>query len=494
MIPGQETDDGLAGDFSFTAHWETFMAVDRDLKKLLQGIPAVDAVLGLEGVGALEDRFGRRLLLEEIRNFLSAIRSMVVAGELEADSLARLSAAAAEEVGARLERRMGFSLRRLINATGVVVHTNLGRSPLAPETAARVAELASAYSNLEYDIGKGQRGSRNDHFCRMLAELTGAEAGTVVNNNAGAVLLALNSLSEGKETVVSRGELVEIGGSFRIPDVCSKSGARLREVGTTNRTHLHDYQRAVGPETGLLLKVHGSNYRIIGFTREVPLAELVRLGREHGLPVMYDLGSGSLFDLSDLGIRGEPTVAEALEAGVDVVTFSGDKLLGGPQAGFIVGRKKAVDLVDANPLKRALRVDKMTIAALEMTFHAYLTGRAETDVPAVRMIRLEPGAIRRRARLFVRRLRAAAGDRVVAVDVVPGASRVGGGAAPEMDLPTWLAALRPASGSPAAFERRLREQDPPVVARVVEDRVCFDFRTVLPGEDKLLATIVAGLL
>lgn len=465
-----------------------------ELQSLLQGLPAVDALLGREEIRALEDEFGRELLLAELRGFLAHLRKQAVAGRIEKTEIERRSEDAAAEVRSRLERRTSFSLKQVINATGVIVHTNLGRAPLSPDTARRVADLASVYSNLEYDLDKGTRGSRNDHFCRMLAELTGAEAGTVVNNNAGAVLLALNSLSEGRETVVSRGELVEIGGSFRIPDVMSKSGARLREVGATNRTHLHDYQRAIGPDSGLLLKVHGSNFRIVGFTREVSLEELVRLGRECGLPVMYDLGSGSLFDLEDCGIAGEPTVARALKAGVDVVTFSGDKLLGGPQAGLIVGRKTAIDKLDANPLKRALRVDKMTIAALEMTFHDYLTGRAVETVPVVRMIHLTPEAVRRRARLFVRRLRAALGHREVLLEVVQGSSRVGGGAAPEMDIPTWLAAVRPVSQSPAALERWLRCQDPPVVARVYEDRVLFDFRTVLPGEDKLLASIVAGAL
>ncbi len=465
-----------------------------ELQQVLKGIPAVDVLLGREEIGLLEVEYGRQLLLEELRGFLSRLRAEASAGSLDAAEIHRLVAGTAVELRGRLERRMAYSLRRVINATGVIVHTNLGRAPLSPATAARVAELASAYNTLEYDLAKGSRGSRNDHFCRMLAELTGAEAGTVVNNNAAAVLLALNSLSEGRETVVSRGELVEIGGSFRIPDVCSKSGAVLREVGTTNRTHLHDYQRAIGPDTGLLLKVHGSNYRIVGFTREVPLGELVQLGRDQGLPVMYDLGSGSLLDLAACGIPDEPTVASALAAGVDVVTFSGDKLLGGPQAGLIVGKREAIEQLDANPLKRALRVDKMTIAALEVTFHDYLTGRAEEAVPAVRMIRMEPGAIRRRARLFVRRLRSAPGDPAAELDVVQGSSRVGGGAAPEKDIPTWLASVRPVSQSAAALERRLRRQNPPVVARVHEDRLFFDFRTVLPGEDKLLATIVAGLI
>lgn len=467
---------------------------ENEVRVLLQRLPAVDTLLGREEIRALEEVFGRQLLLAEVRHFLAHLRTEAVAGRLSGAELEERSTDAVAEIRGRLEKRTAFSLRRVINATGVIVHTNLGRAPLSPETARRVADLASGYSNLEYDLGKGSRGSRNDHFSRMLAELTGAEAGTVVNNNAGAVLLALNSLSEGRETVVSRGELVEIGGSFRIPDVMSKSGSLLREVGTTNRTHLHDYKRAIGDNTGLLLKVHGSNYRIVGFTREVSLEDLVGLGREHGLSVMYDLGSGSLFDLADVGLPDEPTVARALSAGVDLVTFSGDKLLGGPQAGFIVGKKAAIDLLDANPLKRALRVDKLTIAALEITFRDYLTGRAEETVPVVRMIRMPPAAVRRRANLFVRRLKAAAGDRVGLLEVVQGSSRVGGGAAPEMDIPTWLAAVRPISQSPAALERRLRRQDPPVVVRVHEDRVFFDFRTVLPGEDKLLATIVAGAL
>jgi len=465
-----------------------------DLQQLLKGLPAVDTLLAREGFADLEQQFGRELLLEELRGFLDDLRRQAVEGDLTADELQRQSGTALTGVRQRLEQRTAFSLQPVINATGVILHTNLGRAPLSPETLQRVARLGAGYSNLEYDLDQGQRGSRNDHFCRMLAELTGAEAGTVVNNNAGAVLLALNSLSEGLETVVSRGELVEIGGSFRIPDVCSKSGARLREVGTTNRTHLHDYQKAIGPDTGLLLKVHGSNYRIVGFTREVPLEEMVQLGRAHGLPVMYDLGSGSLLDLAPLGLPDEPTVASALAAGADVVTFSGDKLLGGPQAGLIVGREEAVSKLDANPLKRALRVDKLTIAALELTFRDYLTGRAEVTVPVVRMLFMPPGTVRRRARLFIRRLRNLLGDRPLKLGVEQGSSRVGGGAAPERDLPTWLAAVQPVKRSAASLERRLRRLKPPVVARVHEDRVFFDFRTVLPGEDKLLATLVAGVL
>ena len=293
-----------------------------------------------------------------------------------------------------LERQTRPRLRRVINATGVVIHTNLGRSPLHPSALQHLIDVSRAYSNLEYDLDRGERGSRYDHVEEILCRLSGAESAMVVNNNAGAVLLVLNTLAEGREVVVSRGELVEIGGAFRIPDVMKRSDALLREVGTTNRTHLDDYQEAIGPQTALLLKVHTSNFRVLGFTSDVALPELIQLGKQHHLPVMEDLGSGCLIDLTRYGLLKEPTVQEVMKTGVDVVTFSGDKLLGGPQAGIILGKKEVLDLVKANPLTRALRIDKLTLAALESTLLLYLDEKkAMEEIPTLQMLTVRPGSI-----------------------------------------------------------------------------------------------------
>jgi L-seryl-tRNA(Ser) seleniumtransferase len=383
-----------------------------------------------------------------------------------------------------------FSLRPVINATGVVLHTNLGRALLSGSAMARVAAVAAAYSNLELDLATKERGSRYTHVDGLLRRLTGAEDALVVNNNAAAVLLALESLARGREVVVSRGELIEIGGEFRIPDIMLRSGARLREVGTTNRTHPRDYAEAIGPDTALLLKVHTSNYRVVGFTAEVAARELAQLGRERGVPVMEDLGSGSLLDLRPHGFPYEPTVPDVVAAGVDLVSFSGDKLLGGPQAGIIVGRQALVSRLKKNPLNRALRIDKLTVAALEATLTSYEAGDALQTVPTLQRLTEPLGAVRARARRLLARLDPALRRQLQAA-LVPATSQVGGGALPTVELPTVAVAIGADGAQARALDAVLRTGDPPVIGRIADDRLLLDCRTVLPGEIPPLALALA---
>ncbi len=383
-----------------------------------------------------------------------------------------------------------FSLAPVINATGVILHTNLGRAPLSALALERIRQVAGAYSNLELDVAEKERGSRYAHVDGLLRRLTGAEASLVVNNNAAAVLLALETLAGGKEVVVSRGELIEIGGEFRIPDIMRRSGAVLREVGTTNRTHLRDYAEAIGPDTGLLLKVHTSNYRILGFTSEVAARELAQLGREHGIAVMEDLGSGCLVDLRPYGFPYEPTVPQAVAAGIDVVTFSGDKLLGGPQAGILVGRNDLVERLKRNPLNRALRIDKLTLAALEATLYAYEAGTALQTLPALRSLTEPLPRVRRRARSLLRRLAPGVGS-LLGATLVEDRAQVGGGALPLVELPTAAVALT--RWSAQELDRALRSGEPPVIARILHDRLLLDCRTVQGGEVPLLARALTRL-
>jgi L-seryl-tRNA(Ser) seleniumtransferase len=383
-----------------------------------------------------------------------------------------------------------FSLRPVVNATGVVLHTNLGRALLGEAAIARVVAVAAAYSNLELDLATKERGSRYAHVDALLQRLTGAEAALVVNNNAAAVLLALESLARGREVVVSRGELIEIGGEFRIPDIMLRSGARLREVGTTNRTHPRDYAEAIGPDTALLLKVHTSNYRVVGFTADVSSRELVQIGRARGVPVMEDLGSGSLLDLRAHGFPHEPTVPEVVAAGVDLVSFSGDKLLGGPQAGIVVGRGELVGRLRKNPLNRALRIDKLTVAALEATLTAYEAGEAGRAIPTLQRLTEPLPAIRARARRLLARLDPALRRRLHA-RLVDATSQVGGGALPTVELPTVAVALGAEGGQARALDLALRTGDPPVIARVADDRLLLDCRTVLPSQVAPLADALA---
>jgi len=457
-----------------------------ELTGALRRLPSVDGLV-------------RQLQGREVMQSLSRARLTVAAREVLERERQRVRAegglpADLETLVERVRtagREDAFSLRAVINATGVVLHTNLGRALLSEAARARVSAVAAAYSNLELDLESKERGSRYAHVSALLRRLTGAEDALVVNNNAAAVLLALESLARGREVVVSRGELIEIGGEFRIPDIMQRSGARLREVGTTNRTHVRDYVQAIGPDTALLLKVHTSNYRVVGFTAGVSSRELSQLGRERGLVVMEDLGSGSLLDLSPHGFPGEPTVPDVVAAGVDLVCFSGDKLLGGPQAGIVVGRAELVQRLQKNPLNRALRVDKLTLAALEATLGAYEAGNALQAIPTLRLLTEPVRAIRSRAR---RVLKALGPDlrRRLAASLVESTSQVGGGALPTVELPTLTVAVGADPAHTRALDGALRRGVPPVIGRIVDDRLLLDCRTVLPDQVRSLAAALAS--
>ena len=459
---------------------------------LFRKIPSVDLLLTHPQIDGVLLTQPRGLVIRAIHEVLEALRANiqgdVVGRDLEPDRDSIV-----QDVMARLAVLSMPSLRNVVNATGVVVHTNLGRSLLADRVLAKFTPLAGGYSNLEYSLDQGNRGSRYTHVEYLLQELTGAEAGMVVNNNAAAVLLALETLAKGKEVVVSRGQLVEIGGAFRIPDVMRKSGAKMVEVGTTNKTHLWDYEEAIGPDTALLLKVHTSNFQIVGFTEEVPLSELVKLGQKHGIPVMDDLGSGCLLDFSQYGMIREPTVQEALEQGVGVVTFSGDKLLGGPQAGIILGKKDLVAAIRGNQLNRALRIDKLTLLALEETLRMYRDPQnAVKDIPTLRMICCSYESLVENAE----RLHALVRDMNTenfSVEQADGFSKVGGGALPLQQLKTRLLCLIPARLSAQRMESRLRRNDPPIIGRVEKDRLVLDLRTIQKKEFQTVALAIKTL-
>lgn len=458
----------------------------------LRRIPAVEQLLAEPEVQDLIARFGRSQLVEAARTVTSTVRQAILT-TVEEEALPSL------EHGAFIKRLQNQSetqarpnLTPVINATGVVLHTNLGRAPLAAEACAAVTGIACGYSNLEYDLTSGERGSRHSHLENLLCQLTGAEAAAVVNNNAAAVLLSLAALAAGQEVVVARGQMVEIGGSFRIPEVMEASGCWLREVGTTNKVYLSDYETAIGEETALLLKVHTSNYRICGFTETVSAAKLVTLGRKYHLPVLEDLGSGVLVDLSTIGLEKEPPVPESIAAGVDVVTFSGDKLLGGAQAGIIVGKKKYLDQIKRHPLARAVRVGKLTLAALEATLHLYLDPeRVWERVPTLRALRQDQDSIRIRAQRLAEDIDQRCDGLTATVD--PGTSEVGGGSLPLTRLPTFLVAITADELSAQELANRLRQGSPPVVARIANEQVLLDLRTVAPPEeDQLLAALAAA--
>jgi len=423
------------------------------------------------------------------REVLDRLRNEIAASRLDAHGLELALAGIGAEVAKQVKTSLRYSLRSVINATGVVLHTNLGRAPLARAAVDHIADVATSYSNLELDIASGERGKRDVHADSLMARVFAADgiegaATIVVNNNAAAVLLGLNTLAEGGEVIVSRGELVEIGGSFRIPDVMAKSGATLREVGTTNRTRIQDYERAITDRTKLLLRVHRSNFQIVGFTEQPSLEEIVKLARSRKLAVMEDLGSGAIFDLNSIGISGEPGVADSLRAGVDVVTYSGDKLLGGPQAGLLSGRRDIIARIRSNPLFRALRVDKLTYAALEATLLAYVRSD-HNAIPALRMMRLTAEEIRARAERLAQTVAARSARLQVKVDA--GKSVIGGGAAPGATLPTFVLAITCEHLSADELAARLRAAEPPVIARVEDGRVLLDLRTVFPDQESVLA-------
>ena len=462
----------------------------QEQQKILRKLPGVDRLIDsakedprFEGIPAAVVKRAIRKTVEETRNILRR-------GEDADVSVESLLTGAALEA----EKSNRFRLFPVVNGTGVVIHTNLGRSILCPQALENITDVSAGYSNLEYNIAKGVRGTRYTAVEEILCELTGAQAALAVNNNAGAVLLSLNTLAEGKEVIVSRGELVEIGGSFRVPDVMAKSGGILREVGTTNRTHLKDYQAAVNDNTGLLLKVHTSNYSIQGFTCAVPVSGLAETGAEHKIPVMEDLGSGTLIDFSKYGIPREPTVTDAVSSGADVVTFSGDKLLGGPQAGIIVGKKKFIDKIKTNPLTRALRLDKMTLAGLESTLRLYRDEKeAIREIPTLRMLTEPVEAVENRADKLVAELGARLGPetRVEKADMN---SRPGGGSFPSLEIQSVCVRIRNDNVSADRIERLMRSHTPPVIGRIDDDCFIIDLKTVQDGEEKVISEALAVFL
>lgn len=447
-----------------------------DKNLLYRSIPKVDVLLEKEEMKAGIDKYGREIVVDAIRIETEELRKFIGTCDSEdavKDAITNVTAS----ILARAEKMLMPNMKKIINATGTILHTNLGRAPIGMEHMQHIAEIATGYSNLEYNLEAGKRGERYSHFEELLCKITGAEAAMAVNNNAAAVMLVLSSLGKGGEVVVSRGELIEIGGKFRIPDVLEQSGATLVEIGTTNKTHLSDYEDAINENTAALLKVHTSNYRIVGFTESVSNEELVPLAREHEIPVIEDLGSGVLIDLSKYGITYEPTVQDAVRAGVDVVTFSGDKLLGGPQAGIIIGKKKYIDKMKKNPLTRALRIDKFTAAALEVVLKEYLSEeRAIKNLPVLQMITKSLSEVDKEARKLKRFLKTL--DLDVELGIEKCESQIGGGSLPLERIPSVAVTMRPNKISTAELEERMRFLAVPIIPRAVNDKILMDVRTI----------------
>lgn len=458
--------------------------MNEKIRELLKTLPKIDELLlVLEKNGAFEG-VSRDIVAEKCRQTVEEMRSAIldsekgggkVSGPLSADRVAR-------EVRKRLLALRDYSLRRVVNATGIILHTNLGRAPLCGEALKRIIDVSEGYSNLEFNLDKGKRGIRYDHVKELLCCISGAEDAIIVNNNAAAVLLTLNALSEGKEAVVSRGELIEIGGAFRIPEVMEKSGAILREVGTTNRTHFSDYENAVCSETGLIMKVHTSNFKVLGFTDEIGLDKLVELGKKKNVPVMNDLGSGCFVPLDRYGFEREPTVQAVVKTGVDVVTFSGDKLLGGPQAGIILGKKTILDRIKKNPLNRALRIDKLTLAALEATMMHYLDlDKAVCDIRVLRSLTEPVANVGKRARRLLTVLEKLS-LKGLTFSIMEEHSMAGGGSLPTQEIPTVVVAVSSSGISTSRMEKRLRKLKVPIITRIFENRVLLDLRTITEEE------------
>jgi L-seryl-tRNA(Ser) seleniumtransferase len=456
----------------------------------LRVIPSIEQLRQRERMQGLEARYGRSAVVDALRAETAALREQLATGAIAAVLVDEAVERIERGTAARLRASMRPSLVRVINATGVIVHTNLGRSPLSAAAASRIADIAGGYTNLEYDLERGARGRREMHAQHLVARLTGAEAAVVVNNNAAATLLILAALAAGREVVISRGELVEIGGAFRVPEVMAQSGAILREVGTTNRTRAADYAAAISDRTALILRVHPSNFTISGFTERPSLAELAAIGARFKIPLVEDLGSGWLGwpERADLpaGLREEPIVSESIAAGVSAVCFSGDKLLGGPQAGIIAGNRETIDVIRRHPLMRALRVDKLTYAALEATLEEHAIGRGAEAVPVLQMLALSAEEVGRRAEALAASL-SSSGWRTA---IAEGASTIGGGSAPGSEVPTRLLVLEREHESAVDLEARLRMLDPPIVARIQNDRVVLDLRTVQPSEDRILEALL----
>lgn len=456
---------------------------------ILRKIPKVDAILEDPGFKALSGRFPGPVLKEVLREYLDFLRLEIKSGAMSA-------VPAIDEIMREIELRAGAlvapGLKRVINATGVIVHTNLGRSVLPGEAMNAIMKVAMGYCNLEYDLVKGARGSRYDHCAAVLKRLTSAGDALVVNNNAGAVFLILNTLAEGKEVIISRGELVEIGGSFRVPDVMKKSGAVLREVGTTNRTYIEDFERAIGDNTGLIMKAHTSNYRIRGFTHEASSEELVELGRRYGIPTYFDTGSGFFHAYPGLGHTGEPIISEELKTGFDVISFSGDKLLGAPQAGIILGKEDCLSIIKGNPITRALRPDKFTLAGLEATLLLCLDEASAVEkIPTVAMISASWEDLQRKARRIAGKIKKKCPQ--ADISVVETESEVGGGSFPDMIIPSVGIEVAPSPMTADAFEKRLRRYAVPVIARIEHERLIFDMRTILAYDEPDLAAAIISV-
>jgi L-seryl-tRNA(Ser) seleniumtransferase len=452
-----------------------------------RNLPAVHEILQLPRVAALEERHAHGAVVEAIRAELTIIRALVAKGQT-LNGVCTIESIA-EAVEGRLSRDLQPRLRCVINATGIVLHTNLGRAPIAEEAAQAAFEAARGYLNLELDLDTGKRSNRQDPIREWLRRLTGAESATVVNNNAAATVIALRALCQGKEVIVSRGQLIEIGGSFRIPEIMAVSGALMREVGTTNITRLADYEKAIIPNTAALLRVHTSNYCISGFTESVAIADLVALGKKHGLKVIDDIGSGALLDFNRFGFQAEPVARDCIAAGADLVLFSGDKLLGGPQAGILVGKAEWIALIESDPLMRAFRCDKMTLAALEATLRIYLNEeKALCAIPVLHLLSLPLGELRRRAQSMAERLRTM--PALASVECAEDVAYVGGGSLPDQQMKTWVVEVMPHELSDANFAQRLRVGTPAVMARVRDGKLVLDVRTIFPHQiDALVAAI-----
>lgn len=462
--------------------------MDDTKKNLLKALPKIDEVLLILEKEHVTDKAPREFIVKTCRHVVGQMREAILSSKKKGDGVSSVPSAeaAADEVKKTIKGLHTYSLRRVVNATGIILHTNLGRAPLSDEALERIIDISRGYSNLEFNLDEGKRGLRYDHVETILCALTGADDALVVNNNAAAVLLALNSLSEGREAIVSRGELIEIGGEFRIPEVMEKSGATLREVGTTNRTHLSDYEKAIGDNTGLILKVHTSNFRIAGFTEDVELSALVELGRKHDIPVMNDLGSGCFVELSTYGFEEEPTVQNTLKAAPDVVTFSGDKLLGGPQAGIVLGKKDIVEKIKRNPLNRALRIDKLTLAALEATMKQYLNmEEALSSIKGLRSLTEPVATIEKKARKLLRRLQKSPLEGFL-FSLKQGTSMSGGGSLPTQEIPTVLIAISSSRISASRLGERLRHFDTPIIARISDEEVLLDVRTIDESEFSII--------
>lgn len=456
-----------------------------DKKKYYRNIPKVDILMENDSIKELCAQYNRDIVLKSVRRVTEDLRELINSSEDEAFINGKMDGVL-KDIHDDLNSCTSYNMKRVINGTGTVLHTNLGRAVISREAAETVKNLVTGYSNLEYDLEEGKRGSRYSHFERVITDITGAEAAMAVNNNAAAVLLILSTFAKGREVIVSRGELVEIGGSFRVPEVMEQSGGRLVEVGTTNKTHLYDYENAINENTAVLLKVHTSNYKIVGFTESVSVSEMSELGKKYNIPVIEDIGSGVLVDLSKYGLEYEPTVQDSVNSGADIVCFSGDKLLGGPQAGVIVGRKALIDKIKKNPLTRALRIDKFTAVALECVFHEYLDEqKAIENIPVLKMINKGLDEINKEAERLYTGLNTSIGH-LCEIGIEDCESQIGGGSLPAERLKSRCVVIKPGTMTTASLERQLRHASVPVIGRVVNDKFLIDLRTVFYDEAELI--------